>query len=216
MAADDDSNRAAERWHRLERYARWKNPCRGNFDRLPDDVIMCVLTYLTGEDSYALLDAIYGCRVFRTPIGDLVAGGVLLGRLPIAIRRAVVLDRSRQHIDHVLRSSADVCLHAIRTHADAGVVACLDWSVFKGLPVNAVGDYSWQEGRAAVVLNDAALDSTVKRLIEHDLPCTLVRMYRYRNLPGGRGEKALFAAPFGFFLHQVYPHGLSALLQATP
>lgn len=109
-------------WSRLERYARWKQK-RFPLDRLPEDLLAQVFTWLGNRDVRAVVDALRGaCYVER-------ASDVL--DVPISIRRDWL---HRMACDHL-----ETHLQGLGTHAcflgndpSVHVHAYANWSLFSG------------------------------------------------------------------------------------
>ena len=159
-----DGGTSDSRWHRLERYCRWRRCLRWSL--LPDDVVTLVASYLTEEEVLSLGAAFLAAD--QDP-----------ALVPAAFRGLWMrCSMSRAFKQFVLREASEEALwHAKECHSFQFVV---DWSCFSPSPPRPVVEIGWVGKRPQVIFDEWALWRAILHHARHDLPvCRITAHARF-------------------------------------
>ena len=148
------------RWHRLERYSRWKQR-RLSLERLPRDVLGYVMQHLSHDDAIALINALYG----TSPI-------------PVELTGIWSHVRAVDGLRRLVHSIADVAMfHAIHC---SYVCAHVDWSIFSRRVPQTLCTYQWTlQHNADVKVNDEHVKRLVSQCLQKKRQAVTIALYRY-------------------------------------
>lgn len=166
------------RWRRLERYAA-SRARRFRLERLPEDLVRHISTFLCREDVCSLLSALYHLPQAESNWEPFPSSREF-SRMPFpeTFGRAWAQARAVHWLCCCLQQCAGPGLF----HAKPGkrVVACLDWSPFSPhLPVIGA-EYYWSLDNSCfptVGIKRWAVELAVDRNLSKGLPCTTVALY---------------------------------------
>ena len=161
------------RWVRLERYSRWKQG-RFRLDHLPNDVTLCVMSFLCSEDMCSLLNALYSI-----PMSNITSRS-LIRLVPMELRHEWIHGAACDDIRRTLYTIGDIAMfHASGCHS---VRAHVNWSIFSG-PITPVSlcVYRWSRSQTAIVdVNEVELRRLIRRA--GTTGCTSVTLCLHRYL----------------------------------
>lgn len=188
------------RWERLERYSRWKQS-RLRIDRLPNDVVLNIISFLAHDDVCSLLNALYAVspqpidmrrQVQQVPVE--LRGEWLHGAACDGVRR--MLYGIGEMAFYHSRDCTRVCAHA-------------DWSVFSGpcMPV-ALCVYEWTPAHSArVEVNECEIWRVVQHASATGRNAVSIALYRYLLWSG---SWILHPDPCYRTMYAVFPHFLAS------
>ena len=189
-----------KRWERLERYCRWKQG-RFRIERLPNDVVLLIISHLIHADVCALLNALYA--VSRENIQSRHEALMV----PSELRSEWLYGAACEGIRRIAISLAEIAFFHVRECTS--VCAHVNWSVFSGpyIPV-PLCVYKWSSTRSTVVdMNDREVWRIVRDASATGSTAITLALYRYI---GWGNTFILHPEPCHRMVHYVFPHFLAS------
>ena len=188
------------RWSRLERYCRWRQR-RLRIDRMPNDAVLNVISFLSHEDVCALLNALYS--VPRMNIQS--RREALL--VPCELRAEWLHGAAWDNIVRIVYSIGETAFFHARDCTR--VCAHVDWSVFTGhrMPV-PLCVYEWAPMCSArVEMNEHEAWRVIRDASATGRTAVTIALYRYR-LWGN--QLVLQPDPCHRMTYHVFPYFLAS------
>ena len=191
---------AGGRWHRLERYARFRSR-RLSLDALPSDVMRVVVGFLSWREFLLLVHAYVGFAP------DLWERGHL-GLVPRDLRSLFVIRQSLSGLQRRLEVVAETALFHCRRADEVRVL--VDWSPFSPHPPREVARVCWTREalpRADVRIHTDSMYDLLRRALDRGLPVvriTLHPLFYWSN------RAVLHPTPCVVLNHALLPHAIVA------